>query len=88
MNPFFQNLRSSLHRRRKEADLRDELSVHGFRSTFSTWVAEETDTPADIREAALGHFNRDRIAAAYQRGDLLAKRRELMNRWATFAYGS
>jgi integrase len=69
-------------------EMRREFVPHGFRSTFSTWVAEETDTPADIREAALGHFNRDRIAAAYQRGDLLAKRRELMNRWATFAYGS
>jgi integrase len=60
------------------------ISVHGFRSTFSTWVAEETDTPEDIREAALGHFNRDRVAAAYQRGDLLEKRRRLMERWGNF----
>jgi len=65
-------------------DLQREFVPHGFRSTFSTWVAEETDTPEDIREAALGHFNRDRVAAAYQRGDLLAKRRRLMERWGNF----
>jgi integrase len=61
------------------------FTTHGFRSTFSTWVAETTDVPPDIREAALAHFKeRDRTAAAYQRGDLLAKRRELMDAWAKF----
>jgi integrase len=66
---------------------RADITPHGMRSTFSTWVAEETDTPEDIREAALGHFNRDRVSAAYQRGDLLAKRRRLMDRWASYCCG-
>jgi integrase len=69
-------------------EMQREFVPHGFRSTFSTWVAEETDTPEDIREAALGHFNRDPVAAAYQRGDLLAKRRRLMERWGNFCIPS
>jgi hypothetical protein len=51
-------------------------TVHGFRSSFSTWSAEETDTSEEIREASLAHFTGNRTAAAYQRGDLLAKRRQ------------
>jgi hypothetical protein len=58
--------------------------VHGFRSSFSTWPAEETDTPDEIREASLGHFSGNRTAAAYQRGDLLARRRLLMDRSGQF----
>jgi integrase len=50
---------------------------HGFRSSFSTWAAEETDFPEEIREACLAHFSGNRTAAAYQRGDQLAKRRRL-----------
>jgi integrase len=57
---------------------------HGFRSSFSTWSAEETDTPEEIREACLAHFTGNKVAAAYQRGDLLAKRRRLMDRWGWF----
>ena len=58
--------------------------VHGFRSSFPTWAAEETDTPDEIREASLGHFSGNRTAAVYQRGDLLARRRRLMDRWGQF----
>jgi integrase len=57
---------------------------HGFRSSFSTWSAEETDFPDEIREACLAHFTGNRTAAAYQRGDLLARRRRLMDRWGQF----
>jgi integrase len=59
-------------------------TVHGFRASFSTWSAEETDAPEEIREACLAHFTGNRTAAAYQRGDLLAKRRRLMDRWGNF----
>jgi integrase len=61
-----------------------KATVHGFRSSFSTWAAEETDFPDEIREACLAHFTGNKVAAAYQRGDLLAKRRRLMDRWGQF----
>lgn len=62
-----------------------KCTVHGFRSTFSTWAAEETDFAKDIREMALAHTQGDATYAAYQRGDLLKKRRALMDAWSQFA---
>ena len=56
----------------------------GFRSTFSDWVAERTDCPAEVREMALAHAIGDATEAAYRRGDLFNKRRKLMTDWATF----
>lgn len=58
-------------------------TTHGFRSTFADWCAE-TGKPADIREAALAHTLGNRVAEAYQRGDLLARRAALMQQWADF----
>jgi integrase len=62
-------------------------TVHGFRSTFRTWAAEETNHPRAICELALAHGNPDKIEAAYQRSDLEAKRRAMMIGWATAAVG-
>jgi integrase len=63
---------------------RGELTVHGFRSTFSDWVAERTIFPAEVREMALAHTVGDKVEAAYRRGDLFEKRRQLMADWAGF----
>jgi integrase len=63
---------------------RSNLTVHGFRATFRTWAAEWTGFPHDVIEAALAHVIEDKTRAAYQRGDLLAKRRRLMEAWAEF----
>ena len=62
------------------------ITIHGFRSTFSTWVAECTGFAWDLREAALAHVVKG-VAGDYQRGDLLEKRRALMEAWASFATG-
>jgi integrase len=62
---------------------RSDLTAHGFRSTFSDWAAE-TGKASDIKEAALAHTLGDKTVAAYQRGDLLERRRELMDAWAAF----
>lgn len=62
---------------------RGDLTAHGFRSTFRDWAAE-TGQPNDIAEAALAHSVGDKTAAAYQRGDLLDRRRRLMEAWAAF----
>jgi integrase len=59
-------------------------TVHGFRSSFRDWAAEETDTPSEVVEMALAHTIPNKVEAAYRRGDLLEKRRELMLAWAEY----
>lgn len=58
-----------------------ELTTHGFRSTFRDWCAEQTNFPREIAEAALAHVLENKTEAAYQRGDLLERRRKLMEAW-------
>jgi integrase len=60
------------------------IVVHGFRSTFRTWCEEQTSYPRSVTEAALAHTNADRVEAAYQRSDLFARRRELMEAWGGY----
>ena len=59
-----------------------DFTVHGFRSTFRDWAAEQTSYPHAVCEAALAHTTTDKTVAAYFRSDLFDKRRELMNDWA------
>jgi len=63
---------------------REDLTVHGFRSTFRDWAAEQTNFPREVAEAALAHVIADRTEAAYRRGDLFEKRRHLMASWAAY----
>lgn len=63
---------------------RDDLTAHGFRSTFRDWAAERTSFPAEVAEMALAHAVGDKVEAAYRRGDLVEKRRRLMVEWAKF----
>jgi integrase len=64
--------------------LRPDVTVHGCRSSFRQWCAEQTNFPREIAEAALAHINPDEVEAAYQRSDLLERRARLMEAWATF----
>jgi len=52
---------------------RAELTVHGFRSTFRDWAAEETTAPREVAEAALAHTLADKVEAAYRGSDLFEK---------------
>jgi len=63
---------------------RSELTVHGFRSTFRDWAAERSNFPQEVCEMALAHAVSNQVEAAYRRGDLFAKRRQLMEAWARF----
>jgi integrase len=63
---------------------RDDLTAHGFRSTFRDWCAEATNYPREVAEAAFAHTLRDKTEATYQRGDLKEKRRWLMAEWSLF----
>lgn len=57
---------------------------HGFRSSFRDWVSEETNFPSEVAEMALAHAIRSGVEAAYRRGNLINKRRELMTAWAVY----
>jgi integrase len=61
-----------------------DATPHGFRSTFRDWCAEATSYPRELAEAALGHVVGNKVEAAYQRGDLLERRRAMMEAWTTF----
>ena len=69
---------------RERGELTVEAVPHGFRSTFRDWAAERTAYPDEIRKAASGHTVGDSVKEAYQRTDLLEKRRRLMNEWANY----
>ncbi|MBY5473580.1 tyrosine-type recombinase/integrase [Rhizobium leguminosarum] len=60
------------------------VTGHGFRSSFRDWAAETTSFPREIAEMALAHTIENKVEAAYRRGDLLEKRRELMTEWARY----
>lgn len=66
---------------------RPDATVHGFRSTFRDWAAEETDHPDYVAEKALAHAIKSHVEAAYRRGDLFEKRRDLMEDWTAFCEG-
>jgi integrase len=59
-------------------------TVHGFRSSFSDWAADNTAFPQEVREQALAHAIPNKVEAAYRRGALLEKRRRLMAAWAEY----
>ena len=65
-----------------------QFTAHGFRSSFRTWAAEATNFANHVCEQALGHVIASAVEAAYQRGSLLKKRRELMDAWATYCTSS
>jgi integrase len=82
-----QNPRSALSDMTLLKILRDKhlnVTVHGFRSSFRDWVAEETGYAGEIAEAALAHAIPNKIEAAYKRTDFLDKRKTLMTEWGRY----
>jgi len=64
--------------------LRVDAVPHGFRSSFRDWAAETGAESHEVCEAALAHAPRDQVVAAYQRGDMLDRRRRLMDAWSAY----
>ena len=62
----------------------DSVTVHGFRSSFRDWCAEQTHYASEVIEKALAHAIKNDVLAAYRRGDLLDKRRQLMAAWEDY----
>lgn len=63
---------------------RQNVTAHGFRSSFRTWAEETTHYAHDVKEAALAHYSGSKVERAYQRSDHFAKRKPLMNDWSEF----
>jgi integrase len=63
---------------------RNDITTHGFRSTFRDWVEEQTDAPKAVAEMALAHSVGNAVEAAYRRGDLFEKRKLLMAKWSRY----
>ena len=61
---------------------RTDITPHGFRSTFRDWAGETTNHAREVIEHALAHALKDQTEAAYSRGTLMEKRRQLMQAWA------
>jgi integrase len=59
-----------------------KITPHGFRSSFSDWAHEQPGAVPMVIEMCLAHAVGDEVAKAYRRGDLLQKRRKLMDAWA------
>jgi integrase len=64
--------------------LGQDVTVHGFRSSFRDWCGDSTAYPREICEAALGHKVGDDVELAYRRGTAIEKRRRLMADWSKF----
>lgn len=62
----------------------NNVTVHGFRSTFRDWAGDTTEFPAELSEAALAHVAGDETERAYRRGDALERRRVLMDEWGKY----
>ena len=67
---------------------RGDLTGHGFRSSFRDWCAEQTNFPGEVAEMVLAHAVGDKVEAAYRRGDLLEKRRQVMDEWSRYCSSS
>lgn len=66
--------------------LQVRVTGHGFRSSFTDWAHERTNSPHVVIEMALNHVIKDKTEAAYRRGDLFEKRRQLMRSWEKFVH--
>lgn len=60
------------------------ITVHGFRSSFRDWASEQTAFASEVCEMALAHVVSNKVEAAYRRGDLVEKRRRLMDEWSRY----
>jgi integrase len=63
---------------------RRDITAHGFRSSFRSWAAEQTNYPREICEQALAHTVGSSVERAYMRSDVIEHRRQLMALWATY----
>ena len=61
-----------------------DTTIHGMRSSFKDWASETTNFANEVSEMALAHVIPNKTEAAYRRGNLMDKRRHLMQMWSDF----
>ena len=66
----------------------EDVTVHGFRSTFRDWASEVAEAPRELAEMSLAHKVGSDVERAYARSKLLGRRRSLMQRWSSFVVGN
>lgn len=66
--------------------LNEDVTVHGFRSCFRDWVSEETNHSNEVAEMALAHTISNKVEKAYRRGNLLERRRQLLQEWQDYCF--
>ena len=66
---------------------RTGVTVHGFRSSMRDYIAEETNHSPEVAEMTLAHTISNRVEAAYRRGNLMERRRALLEDWQAFCLG-
>jgi integrase len=79
-NPLSDSIMARLLKRMRS----DDVTVHGFRSTFRDWAEERTNYPEFVREMSLAHAVGDAVKKAYRRTDVFEKRTRLMKQWADY----
>ncbi|MEP6343794.1 MAG: integrase arm-type DNA-binding domain-containing protein [Maricaulaceae bacterium] len=79
------NMSMSMLLRRMEYE---DITVHGFRSTFRDWAGDRTHFSREVAEAALSHAIGDTVERSYRRQSALEKRKSLMEAWDQFCTGS
>ena len=67
--------------------LKVDATINGMRSAFKDWAAETTGYTNEVSEMALGHAISSKVEAAYRRGNLLTKRKQVMADWAHYVAG-
>ena len=83
LKPYSVNATMALLRRMG----RDDITTHGFRSTFRDWAGDRTHFQRETIEAALAHGLKNKTEAAYRRSTALEKRRAMMEAWSQFCDG-
>lgn len=71
-----------------DAKTGEQAVPHGLRSAFRTWISERTTFDGDLAEVALFHKVGNKVQQAYDRSDMVEKRRGMMAAWGRFLHGA
>jgi integrase len=64
-----------------------DATAHGFRTSFRTWCSDVAHVPFEVAEASLSHRIGSAVSRAYNRSDMLERRRPVMAAWQGYIDG-
>lgn len=65
---------------------RDEVTPHGFRSSFKNWCIEQSNYPELVTEKCMAHKIGDEVRNSYARTEFIDKRRPVMEQWCNWCF--